>query len=81
MITHPISYQGGDNGQFKGPPRPVFEMEKPNNIIDLNPILNAARAKEVTDRYLAKLKAQGTPDKIQKAIDETRNTHMDGAKD
>ena len=55
----------------------------PSNIIDLNPILKAARQKEVAERYQKKLAEQpgALPANVQKAIDETRNVKVDGAPD
>lgn len=73
---------GRDNGQFKGPPAPDLKMEKPNNIINLNPMLNAARQKDFEKKFVEKLKSENKrPANTQKAIDETRNAHVDGGLD
>lgn len=57
-------------------------MEKPNNIINLNPMLNAARQKDFEKKFVEKLKSENKrPANTQKAIDETRNAHVDGGLD
>jgi hypothetical protein len=55
-------------------------MEKPNNIIDINPLLKAEKIREFNEKFLAKLKAGSTQDKISAAQLENKTSPLDESK-
>lgn len=55
-------------------------MDKPTNIIDLNPILKAERVKEFNAKFLEKLRKGSTEDKIMAAQLENKTEPLDESK-